>query len=357
MLKVLYQKITLILLVSISVQSTNAKDSQIETVIEGLNFPWAVAFLPNTDMLITELDGQLRLVKNGALLEQAIRGVPDVYRAGQGGLMDVMVDRDFANNQHIYLSYAHGERGANATRLMRARLVNGALLDQQVIFTASPLKATPHHYAARMAQMADGTILLTVGDGFNYREQAQKLNNHFGKIIRIHPDGSIPNDNPYVGQSDAKPEIWSYGHRNQQAIVVSSDGTVYANEHGPQGGDEINLIQPGNNYGWPVITYGIDYNGAQITPFTQYAGMQQPLVNWTPSIAPSGMTEWQGDLYTVSLKQKSVRRVQLANGKLVSDQRVFPKLEVRLRDIRSGPDGALYILTDGKDGKLLRISN
>ena len=337
---------------------------QIETLQSNLNKPWSLAFLPDNRMLITELDGRLRLIENGELLEKAISGVPEVYYAGQGGLMDVMVDHDFANNQRIFLSYAYGDRRGNATRLMSAKLVDNELQDQQVIFTASPLKTTSHHYGARMAQMADGTVLLTVGDGFNYREQAQTLDNHFGKIIRIRPDGSVPANNPWANDKNAKPEIWSMGHRNQQAILVSASGTVYENEHGPQGGDEINQILPGKNYGWPAITYGIDYNGASITPYTEYPGMEQPIVNWTPSIAPAGMTEyqgslfpeWNGDLFCVALKQKSVRRVRIKNGKQVIDQAMFPELTQRMRDIRTGPDGALYILTDGKAGKLLRVA-
>jgi glucose/arabinose dehydrogenase len=190
------------------------------------------------------------------------------------------------------------------------------------------------------------------------------LDSYLGKIIRIQPDGEAPADNPWIGVKGALPMIWSLGHRNQQAISVAPNGKVYAHEHGPEGGDEINVIEKGNNYGWPVITYGNDYDGASITPYTEYAGMQQPFVDWTPSIAPAGMTyytgdqfpEWQGDLFAVSLKQKSVRRIDLENGKVISDTPIFPELDQRMRDIRTGPDGVLYVLTDGNNGKLLRIS-
>lgn len=341
-----------------------ASSYKIDTLHTGLNRPWSLAFLPDDRMLITELGGQLRLIEQGELLEKPVSGVPEVYFAGQGGLMDVMVDQNFAVNQRLFISYAHGDRRGNATRVMSAKLVNNTLQDQQVIFTASPLKATAHHYGARMAQLPDNTILLAVGDGFNYREEAQKLDNHLGKIVRFNADGSVPTDNPWVNDDKAKPEIWSIGHRNQQALLVSSTGAIYENEHGPQGGDEINQIQPGNNYGWPAITYGIDYNGASITPYTEYPGMQQPIVNWTPSIAPAGMTEyhgalfpeWNGDLFSVALKQKSVRRVRIKDGKQISDTVVFPELGQRMRDIRTGPDGALYILTDGENGTLLRIT-
>ena len=346
------------------ISTASAQDYKIETAISGLNSPWSLAFLPNGDQLITELGGKLRIVKDGVLVEESISGVPDVYVAGQGGLMDVVIDADFANNQRIYLSYAYGEKKANATRLISATLKEGMLNNLKVLFTATPMKSTSHHYGGRIAQLSDNSLLLTVGDGFNYREQAQKLDNHFGKIIRIKSNGDIPADNPWSDVEGALPEIWSMGHRNEQAILVTNDGVVYENEHGPKGGDEINVIKAGQNYGWPIITRGVDYNGAQITPFTEYEGMQQPFVDWTPSIAPSGMTyydgnlfpEWKGDLFTVSLSQQSVRRVDLENGVAVSDERVFTELNQRMRDIRTGPDGAIYILTDGENGKLLRIS-
>ena len=337
---------------------------QVDTLVEGLNSPWSLAFLPDQSMLITELGGKLRMVKNGQLMDTAIDGVPEVYYAGQGGLMDVLVDRDFANNQRIYLSFAYGDRSANATRLVSARLQDHALQDPQVLFTASPFKTTAHHYAGRMVQLQDGSLLLTVGDGFNYREQAQQLQSHLGKIVRIGSNGESLVDNPWAADGAALPELWSRGHRNAQAIVATADGRVYAHEHGPKGGDEINQILPGKNYGWPVITQGIDYNGASITPFKEYPGMEQPLVDWTPSIAPSGMTFysgnlfplWQGDLIAVSLKEQYVRRIDLDGARVVSDQRILPEIKARMRDIRTGPDGALYILTDGEDGKLLRVT-
>lgn len=343
----------------------NAPAYSIDTITEGLNFPWSLAFLPNGDMLITELAGSLRLVKNGQLLKQTIKGVPNVYHAGQGGLMDVVVDKDFSTNRKIYLSLSHGTRSGNGTRLISATLQNIELSNVEILFTALPLKKTGAHYGGRIAQMQDGSLLLAVGDGFNYREQAQMLDSHLGKIIRIDQNGLAPPDNPWHGVAGALPELWSIGHRNQQAILVTPAGVVYEHEHGPEGGDEINRIEAGNNYGWPAITNGIDYNGASISPYTEYPGMEQPLVDWTPSIAPSGMTfytgqqfpQWQGNLLAVSLKQQSVRRIELQDGKPVSDTQVLPELNQRLRDIRTGPDGALYILTDGKNGKLLRVSH
>jgi glucose/arabinose dehydrogenase len=347
------------------IKDSSDPDYLIETVVDGLDFPWSLAFLPNGDMLITELGGSLRLVQDGELQEQRVSGVPDIYHAGQGGLMDVVVDKDFLDNHKIYLSLSHGQRSGNGTRLVSAVLKNSKLAGIKVLFTALPLKKTGAHYGGRIAQMKDGSLLMSIGDGFDYREQAQKLDSYLGKIIRVDQNGNAPSDNPWQGVAGALPELWSIGHRNEQALLVTPNGVIYEHEHGPEGGDEINQIEPGNNYGWPVITYGIDYDGASITPYTEYPGMQQPLVDWTPSIAPSGMTyytgaqfpQWQGDLFAVSLKQGSVRRIDLVEGKPVSDTRVFPELSQRLRDIRTGPDGALYILTDGKDGKLLRISN
>lgn len=338
--------------------------AKVETLLSELNSPWSLAFLPDQGMLITELGGQLRQVQNGKLLVTPISGVPEVYYAGQGGLFDVVVDDDFTNNKRIFLSYAHGSRKGNATRLISARLIDNALQDVKVLFTAAPLKTTPHHYGGRVVQLNDGSLLVTVGDGFNYREQAQTLDNHLGKIVHISATGNAPANNPWLDTPAALADIWSRGHRNQQAIVATPDGRVYANEHGPQGGDEINLILPGKNYGWPVITQGIDYNGANITPYKKYAGMEQPMVDWTPSIAPSGMTfytgslfpQWQGDLIAVSLKERTVRRIDLEGTQVISDERILPEIKARMRDIRTGPDGALYILTDGEDGKLLRVT-
>ena len=303
------------------------------------------------------------MIRDGELAVAPVAGVPEVYVAGQGGLFDVLPDPDFENNRLVYLSYAHGDAKANATRVARARLEDDALVDLQVIFTAEPMKATPHHYGGRMLMLGDGTLLVTVGDGFNYRERAQTLDNHFGKVVRILSTGGAPGDNPFVDTPDALPEIYSYGHRNPQGIVLAGD-TVYLHEHGPRGGDELNRIEPGANYGWPAITYGLDYTFARVTPYTSLEGMQQPLVDWTPSIAPSGMTyydgelfgDWNGDLFVTALVEKSARRVDLENGAVVGQERLFTLFDERLRDIRSGPDGALYILTDSEEGRVIRAT-
>lgn len=328
------------------------------TIADTLPASWAMTFLPNSDILVTQRSGALRIVRDGKLLESEVDGVPDVYHAGQGGLLDVMLDQGFAQNRKVYLSYSHGKKKSNTSRLISASMVTAGdsyrLVNIQVLFEAQPLRKTSHHYAARIAQLDDGTLLFTVGDGYNHREDAQKLTNHFGKIIRINSDGSIPQDNPFVANDKALPEIYSFGHRNQQGLVVF-DGVIYEHEHGPKGGDEVNIIEAGINYGWPVASFGIDYNGATITPFTEYEGMRSPLVNWTPSIAPSSLTEHNGFLYTSSLAEKSIRKLNISQASVKDEGKVFAEIDQRLRDIVSGPDGHLYVLTDGDNAQIIKI--
>jgi glucose/arabinose dehydrogenase len=285
---------------------------------------------------------------------------------GQGGLMDVVLHPDFAANQLVYLSYAHGEPKANATRLARGRLEGNALLNVEVIFTVTPNKRTPQHYGAKFLFLPDGTILLTTGDGFNHREEAQNRAGLLGKTVRINADGSIPQDNPYVGDSASDPAIWTYGHRNPQGLAMDPDtGVVYLHEHGPRGGDEINVIRPGRNYGWPIITYGIDYTGAQVTPYRAMPGLEQPLKYWVPSIAPSGLAvyrgdvfpEWNGDLFVGALVDQEVRRVHLEGGRAVAEEALFSELGVRIRDVRVSADGHLYVVTDGSPGQVIRVDS
>jgi glucose/arabinose dehydrogenase len=328
-------------------------------VASGFNLAWAHEFLPNGDILVTERSGSIKVVRDGKILTTDVSNVPEVYFAGQGGLLDIMLDADFTINRTLYLSYAFGSAKGNATRLVSAVLNANKdsyqLDDINTVFTASPLKQTPQHYSGRIAQMADGTLLLTVGDGFDYREQAQKLDSHLGKIIRVNRDGSVPADNPFVIKEGAKPEIWSYGHRNHQALLVAN-GVVYQNEHGPKGGDEVNIIEPGLNYGWPVITLGRDYNGAQVTPYTEYPGMQQPLVDWTPSIAPSSMAFLKNTLYVTALAEQSIRKLSVNGNQIIDQGKVFSEIEGRIRDIAIGPDGMLYVLTDGDEAQLIKIT-
>jgi aldose sugar dehydrogenase len=336
----------------------------IETVAEGLDHPWSLAFLPDGRMLVTERAGRLRVIENGRLAPTPVAGMPPVYVDRQGGLFEVLPARDFAKSRVIYLSFAHGDKRANATRVVRARLGAQGLEDVQPIFTAQPLKDTPAHFGGRMAWLPDGTLMLTLGDGFEYREEAQNLGKHLGKLVRINADGSVPKNNPFTGRDGVLPEIYSYGHRNAQGIVYDEQAKrLYVHEHGPRGGDELNVIEPARNYGWPVITYGLDYSGAVISPFKEKPGMEQPFVQWTPSVAPAGMTQytgklfpqWRGDLLVSTLVEKSVRRVDLEGGKVVGQEVLFKEIGARLRDVRQGPEGAVYLLTDDDRGRVLKV--
>jgi aldose sugar dehydrogenase len=338
---------------------------RIEMIASGLNHPWSMAFLPDGRVLVTERAGRLRVVAKGAA-PGTISGVPKVYEASQGGLFDVVLHPGFATNGMLYLSYAAGTPTANFTRIMRARLVGNALVEQKVIFEVSPAKNTPVHYGGRMAFLGDGTLAMTVGDGFDFREQAQRLESGLGKVIRIKDDGSIPLDNPFVGKQGAQPSIWSYGHRNEQGLAYDAvSGRLYEQEHGPRGGDEINVIVRGGNFGWPVATKGVDYSGASISPFKTYKGMIDAIVVWVPSIAPSGLAvyrgamfpEWDGDLLVGALAAQELRRVDLdAAGKVAGQERIFPEIAVRVRDVRVAPDGAIWVTTDEDAGKVLRIT-
>lgn len=356
------QRLGLFLLSLWMTAACSAQTPKVETVATGLKNPWNIAFLPDGRWLVTERAGQLRVIKDGKLQAEPVAGLPPVYAASQGGLFDVLLAPDFAESQVLYLSFAHGSPKANGTRVIRARLDGKQLTEVTPIFTASPLKDTPVHYGGRMAWDATGKLLLTLGDGFDYREEAQKLGSHFGAIVRLNPDGSVPADNPFVGRPGAKPEIFSYGHRNVQGLVVTADGRIYSHEHGPRGGDELNHIQPGLNYGWPAITYGVDYSGAVISPYTEMEGMEQPLIQWTPSLAISGMTvvsgerhaAWNGNLLISSLVERSVRRIELGpDGK--ASQSLLYQHDARLRDVQMGPDGHIYLLTDSGNGAVLRL--
>ncbi|MGB0478238.1 MAG: PQQ-dependent sugar dehydrogenase [Parvibaculales bacterium] len=337
----------------------------LETIVDGLDSPWSLAILPDGDMLITELTGDLRHIRNGKLVAQAVAGVPQSLYGGQGGLMDIVIHPNYDENRYVYLSLSVGTDDANALRVIRARFTGTALEDHSTIFESAPSKNTLVHYGARMAFLPDNTLLINVGDGFDLREQAQNLSNHFGSLVRVTDDGKVPQDNPFIGVAGAQPEIYSYGHRNQQSIAVEpGSGKIYQTEHGPRGGDELNLIEAGKNYGWPVATYGIDYSGARISPYTSYEGTEQPLVNWTPSIGPSGMTiydgaqfpDWQGDIFVSSLIFNKIIHIEMVNGAPQRQSDMFGEISDRLRDIRTGADGALYILSEGDNGKLWRVS-
>jgi aldose sugar dehydrogenase len=338
-------------------------DFRVETVVEGLEHPWSLAFLPDGRLLVTERPGRLRLVEDRRLHPEPIAGVPAVFAHSQGGLLEVLADPAFADNGLVYLSFAHGDMRANATRVVRARLVGHTLAEIEILFTAEPWKRGPVHYGGRMAFLADGSLVIGLGDGFDYREAAQDPGSHLGTIVRIHADGSLPDDNPFVGREDALPEVWSYGHRNVQGLAVVGS-QLFAHEHGPRGGDELNLILAAGNYGWPLASDGIDYSGAMVTPFARYPDTVAPLVEWTPSIAPAGLMiyggglfpRWQGDFFVTALAGKHLRRVRLDGRLQVVEQEVLlADLEERLRDVREGPEGAIWLTTDSAQGRVLRL--
>ncbi len=354
--------ISLAIVTPVIADESATNELAVEIIAENLDHPWSLAFLPDGRLLVTERSGNLRIVDQGQVSEP-LANVPAVYAKSQGGLMDVVLHPDHANNGWIYLTLAHGSAKANATRLIRARLEGNALVDVEVLFTAQPFKDTPVHYGGRLAFLPDNSLLLSVGDGFDYREQAQLLDNHFGKIVRLLDDGKVPPDNPFIDGVGNLPEIWSYGHRNPQAIIVHAErDVVFAHEHGPDGGDEINVIVPGRNYGWPITTHGRDYSGAAISPFTELHGTVDPMLHWTPSIAPAGMAlvqgdkypKWQGNLMVAALKARELRRVTI-DSETIEQQSLLTDLGERIRDVRTGPDGYLYVLTDNSNGRILKL--
>lgn len=338
-----------------------------ETLAEGLVNPWSLAFLPDGSILVTERDGKLRVIRDGALIAEPVAGVPAPYVKSQGGLFDVLLHPDFETNRTLYLSYAAGTPESNATRVISATFDGAALSNIKTIFETATRKDTPVHYGGRMAILPDRTMLVTVGDGFNYREKAQDLSSGLGKIVRLNLDGSIPADNPFVSTEGALPEVYSYGHRNEQGLAVDpATGVIWETEHGPMGGDELNVIEPGANYGWPLATYGLDYSGAQVSPFTDYEGTAQPVKYWVPSIGPSGLAvykgdlfrEWKGDLLVGALAKTALHRLDIENGKVVGEERYLEG--ERIRDVREGPDGAIYVTTEDHEGapvgKVLRLT-
>jgi aldose sugar dehydrogenase len=338
---------------------------KITEIAKGLDHPWSMAFLPDGSMLVTERVGRLRLIKNGSLQTAPIGGVPAVHTGSQAGLFDIVLHPNFAQNNIVYLTYAAGTKAANGTQVARARFDGSALQDLQVIFQALPLKDTDNHYGGRMAFLPDGTFALTIGEGFEYREKAQDLTSDLGKIVRLNEDGSVPQDNPFIGQASVRPEIYTWGHRNEQGLIFDvPSGRLWETEHGPRGGDELNIIVARRNYGWPVITYGMDYSGAYVSPYTQRPGLEQPVIYWTPSIAPSGLAmyrgdkfpAWRGDLFVGALAFKHLRRVHLdEHGNVVDQEQLLNDLNWRIRDVRAPADGYLYVCTDETDGHVLRL--
>ncbi|WP_213288003.1 PQQ-dependent sugar dehydrogenase [Bradyrhizobium sp. sGM-13] len=346
---------------------SSAGELEVRTIARGLVNPWALAFLPNGTMLVTERPGRMRLVSAEGQVSPPLKGVPDVWASGQGGLHDVVTDKSFAQNRTIYFCYAERTSGGGRTTAARAKLSddNGRLDEVKIIFRQQGPLSSGNHYGCRIAQADDGNLFVALGDHFTHRDQAQNLGNHLGKIVRIAPDGSVPPGNPFAGRTDAKPEIWSYGHRNVQALAINpASGEPWEIEHGPRGGDEVNIVGKGKNYGWPVIGYGIDYSGAKIHQSTARDGMEQPLKYWVPSIAPSGMVfytgklfpKWNGSLFTGALRSAMLVRLTLNGNAVTSEERLLQNLHERIRDVRQGPDGALWLLTDSSNGRILRVA-
>ncbi|MDO5652866.1 MAG: PQQ-dependent sugar dehydrogenase [Brachymonas sp.] len=349
------------------------KGAVAQTIAKGLEHPWAVAFLPEGRFLVTERPGRLRVIEADGRVQPPVAGLPPIAAGGQGGLLDVITDSAFAQNRTVYFCYAEpGSGNTNSTALARARLSadNTRLEDVKVLFSQQPKIASTAHFGCRIVERMvggkpDGTLFLTLGERFSRRDDAQTLDNHHGKIVRVGKDGRVPQDNPFVGKAGALPEIWSYGHRNVQGATSAPDGTFWTNEHGAKGGDEINLPQAGKNYGWPVISHGVNYDGSKIGEGTSSKpGMEQPLYQWTPSIAPAGMTfltserygaAWQGNLFVAALKFKYLARLELKDGKVVAEQKLLEDVNERLRDVRQGPDGLLYVVTDEANGKLIWV--
>jgi len=343
-----------------------AQDVRAETVVGDLDHPWAVAFLPQGRFLVTERPGRMRVVEADGKLGPPLTGVPRVAAAGQGGLLDVVVDSGFGANRTLYFCFSEPGLGGNSTALARARLAadGSRLEDVKVIFSQQPKVSSNLHFGCRIVEARDGNLFLTLGDRFHRKDDAQKLDNHHGKVVRITKDGRPAAGNPFAGRAGALPEIWSSGHRNSQGATLAPDGAFWMHEHGPQGGDEINVAQPGRNYGWPVITFGENYGGGPIGDgLTVKAGMEQPLHYWVPSIAPSGMAfltsdrygpAMKGNLFIGSLKFRYLSALEIVGGKVVRERKLIEGAG-RVRDVRQGPDGLLYVLTDESPGKLLRL--
>ena len=346
-----------------------------EVVARDLEHPWAVAFLDDGSMLVTERPGRMRVVQPDGKVGPEIKGVPKVDAGGQGGLLDVAIDSGFARNRTIYFCFSElatgGGQSGSSTALASARLSRDATSLEQVkvLFSQKPKFSSNAHFGCRIVEHGDGTLFLTLGDRYHRMKDAQTLDNHHGKVVRIKKDGTVPADNPFAGKSPAQrgalPEIWSYGHRNSQGAALGPDGKLWINEHGAQGGDEVNRPEAGKNYGWPVITHGENYGGGKIGEgLAAKQGMEQPVHYWTPSMAPSGMVflrsdrygkDWQGNLFVGSLKFQYLARLELKDGKVAKEEKLLQDVGQRIRDVREGPDGLLYVLTDNRKGQLLRL--
>jgi glucose/arabinose dehydrogenase len=342
-----------------------------EVVVDGLEHPWSITWLADGTALITERPGRLRLLRNGRLEPQPVSGLPTLFASGQGGLLDVSLHPDFASNRLVYLTLSIGSSGANRTALARGRLVGNALQDVELIFRNPDSKSGGQHFGSRMLWLPDNTLLMSIGDGGNppisfngenIRKQAQNPARLFGKIIHLNDDGSPAAGNPFAAQAGNRPEVWTIGHRNIQGLARDPrSGQIWATEHASRGGDELNLIEAGNNYGWPEVSYSNEYWGPPVSELSSRADVTEPVLVWTPSKAPSGLAvytgeafpQWQGDLFSGALKFQHIRRIKLDGRRVVAEEKLT--IGKRVRDVRQGPDGYLYVLTDESDGALLRI--
>lgn len=350
--------------------ATEKADIEVDVIADGLARPWAIDFLPDARMIVTERGGRMRLVTPDGKKSGAIKGLPGVDVGGQGGLLDVSVHPGFAQSRLIYWSFSEAGKGGSSTAVARGRLsADGtALEDVKVIFSQKPKVRSNLQFGSRLVFDGKGHLFVTLGDrsAEEFRVQAQDLNSGLGKTVRLMEDGSVPKDNPFVGKEGALPEIWSYGHRNAQAAAINpATGALWEIEHGPRGGDEINLVEPGKNYGWPVVSYGVNYDGTPVgSGKREMPGMENPIYQWTPVIAPSGMAfytadlfpNWKGNLFVGGLRAEALVRLELDGDKVTHEERLLSKLGLRIRDVAQGPDGALYVVTDESDGQILRLS-
>ena len=347
---------------------SSAGNLKVQTVASGLAHPWSLAFLPDGRMLVAERPGRLRIIAADGRLSPPLGNVPKVYAVSQAGLMDILLARDFAQSRTIFVCYAEAAEGGGRIAVLRARLIEDEsprLDDVTVIFRQKGPVSRGLNIGCRMVQAQDDNLFVTLGDHFGPKELAQKLDNHIGKIVRITPDGAAPADNPFIGNRGALPEIWAYGLRNAQGLVFNpADGKLWEQEHGPMGGDEINIIEKAQNYGWPRVSYGVNYDGTPVgSGKATMEGVTDPIWHWTPSIAPSGIAfytgdlipGWKGSLLNGALKFELLSRLELKGDKILKEERLLQSMRERIRDVRQGPDGAVYLLTDNASGRILRI--
>ncbi|MFO7602719.1 MAG: PQQ-dependent sugar dehydrogenase [Gammaproteobacteria bacterium] len=344
--------------------SNTPRAYEVEVLTDGLSHPWSMAFLPDGEVLISERHGELRRWRDGKLHTAPVSGLPAIRATGQGGLLDLALHPQFSDNRWLYFSYAVDHNDGFTTQVARGRYRDGRLSELEVLFTAEPASSRGHHFGSRLVFDKDGYLYITVGDRGDM-PRAQRKDDHAGSTLRLHDDGRVPSDNPFVKDLGARPELYTIGNRNAQGMTVHPDsGVIWQVEHGPRGGDELNIIRPGRNYGWPVITYGINYSGTTIGKgLTEHAGMEQPLHYWDPSIAPSGMTfytgqafpAWQGNLFVGALAHKHLTRLVIEGDKVIQEEQLLKERRERIRDVRQGPDGLLWVLTDEDRGSLLRL--